>query len=392
MRIGFDLRPLQLSSQVMGIGVYIFNLIHALADMDRESHYVFPMIEGKDMPSFRFPPSFKYEFEKLPPTFEDHLNVLRDKLSLHKIVDKYKLDVAHFTSPLELKIHFDLKSHNHRSIITIHDLTPLFYGDLIFRRKRRLLKPIFDLLVKDIPRVGNIIAVSKNTKKDLMERLNIPEEKITVIYEGADLVFRPITNKFHLQEAREKFSLPERFLLYVGGFSPHKNLGGLLEAMVILKHEYQVDIPLVIVGGTDSFLYDELKKRVEDLKMTDRVKFAGFVANDELVSFYNLAAAFVFPSFYEGFGLPLVEAMACGTPSIVSDCSSLPEVGGKAAAYFDPKNISHMAEVIHQVISNEDIAREMKAKGIIQAGSFTWERCAQETLDFYRKVALNAQM
>lgn len=386
MRIGFDLRPIQLSSQVLGIGVYIDHLIKTIAVIDKDNEYYFITLADKKLPKWDFPSTFNYKHIELSPPFKEHLNLLWDKLTLHKIVEQYRLDVVHFTSPFELKIHFDLKRHNCRSVLTVHDLTPIYYGGLIFRNKRAVLKPVFHSLLNEVQNAGAIISVSENTKKDLVEKLNIPSNKITNIYLAADEMLKPVRDQERLIKFKQKYSLPDKFVLYVGGLSKHKNINSLLEAMVLLENEYLINIPLVIVGRIDSFHYVDLNSKIESLHLKDKVIFPGFLTTEELADIYSLTSAFVLPSLYEGFGLPLLEAMACGAPSAASNVSSMPEIGGEAVLYFNPNNIEEIAETIHNILSSEEISDDLRKKGLLRAKFFSWKRCAQETVRVYENL------
>lgn len=386
LRIGFDIRPLQLSSQVMGIGVYIRNLLKQLSEMDRGNRYIFLTVEGKELPDLSFPTGFSHEFVGIPTLFEEHLNVFRDKFALHKIVEKNQLDIVHFPSPFELKIHFDLREHNDRTIITVHDLTPLIYADILFTGKRRLLKPLYDFLLRSVKHAGNIIAVSGNTRNDLVEKLNVPADKISVIYEAAGDMFKPIDDRKFLRDVKQKYNLPDKFILTTGGFLPHKNLDILLDLIALLKVEYLLEYPVVMAGKTDVVHFPEIKERAEEMGFKDMIHFPGYVPSEDLAALYNLASVFIFPSLYEGFGLPLVEAMSCGTPSVISNVSSLPEIAGNAALQFGPTRIAELSEAVHNILSSDELATDLRKKGLARAGEFSWKKMAQETLNLYNEA------
>jgi glycosyltransferase involved in cell wall biosynthesis len=220
----------------------------------------------------------------------------------------------------------------------------------------------------------------------MIKLMKIPPEKIFVTHLGRDEIFSPVVDAKFLKSVRDKFTLPEKFALYVGGISPHKNLSSLLEALVLLNVEYQIKIPLVIVGKADGFHFQALKERVEYLKLSDRVHFTGYVPDDELAALYSQAAIFVMPSLYEGFGLPLLEAMACGAPCAVSRTSSFPEIAGSAAVLFDPLNISSIAEAMHRVLCSDELRAELIKKAPRKAQSFSWENTAKKTLECYGKA------
>ena len=386
LRIGFDIRPLQLSSQVMGIGVYIKNLLTKLSEVDRGNKYIFLTVEGKELPEFSFPSNFSHDFLEIPTLFEEHLNVFRDKFALHKIVEKNQLDIVHFPSPFELKIHFDLREHNQRAIITVHDLTPLIYGDMLFTGKRRLLRPLYDYLLRSIKNAGNIIAVSGNTRNDLVEKLNVPADKISVIHEAASTIFKPVEDRDYLEKVRKKYNLPDKFILTAGGFLKHKNLDIMLDLIALLNVEYRIECPVVMAGKTDTVNFPEIKQRAEEMGFKDKVHFPGYVPAEDLAAFYNMASVFVFPSLYEGFGLPLVEAMSCGTPCIISNASSLPEIAGDAALQFDAARIAELSEAVNSVLSSDEVAKDLREKGLKRAEAFSWKKTAEETLNLYNEA------
>lgn len=375
----------------MGIGVYIRNLVKQLSEMDRGNKYIFLTVEGKELPEFSFPSGFSHEFLGIPTLFEEHLNVFRDKFALHKIVEKNQLDIVHFPSPFELKIHFDLREHNDRAIITVHDLTPLIYADMLFTGKRRLLKPLYDYLLGSVKNAGNIIAVSENTRNDLVEKLNVPSDKISIIHEAAGDMFKPINDREFLQEIRKKYNLPDKFILTTGGFLRHKNLDILLDLIALLKVEYRIEYPIVMAGKTDTVHFPEIKQRAEEMGFKDMVHFPGYVPAEDLAAFYNLASVFIFPSLYEGFGLPLVEAMSCGTPCIISNVSSLPEIAGDAALQFDPGRIAELSEAVHNVLSSDETTADLRRKGLKRAEAFSWKKMAQETMTLYDEAGTAAR-
>jgi glycosyltransferase involved in cell wall biosynthesis len=187
-----------------------------------------------------------------------------------------------------------------------------------------------------------------------------------------------------VEDARKRYALPERFLIHVGTIEPRKNLRRLVEALQQLR-ERGLEIPLVIVGAK-GWLYDELFRRVEELDVDDKILFPGYVAAADLPSLYSAATAAVMPSVYEGFGLPVLEAMACGTPVVSSDTSSLPELGGDAALYFDPYDLDGMANAIRDVWTDADLREDMSQRGFEQAASFSWQRAADETLRVYERT------
>lgn len=263
-------------------------------------------------------------------------------------------------------------------VITVHDLARICFpfGVESLREKVGL-----KLDALGLRRADHIIAVSARTKVDLVQHLQIPEDKISVIYNGTDRqVFRPVNGR--------RFGFP--YLLYVGTERPRKNLATLLRALSILKREAGVfqNLKLVKVGAagrTDEFRRTTLRE-VERLGLTDEVIFTDSVSDEALARYYSSAEALIVPSLYEGFGLPLVEAMACGCPVITSDGSALPEVAGDAALFFDPCNASALADCIRRLFAEPALTDELIRRGFERVERFSWERAADATLRVYHDL------
>ena len=198
---------------------------------------------------------------------------------------------------------------------------------------------------------------------------------------GVDPAYQPLPAN-RVAEFRHRRELPERFLLHVGTLQPRKNIPLLLDALAQLGPDAP---PLLLVGGK-GWLYEDIFDRVMTLGLRDRVHFAGYVDDDELPLWYNAATALVFPSLYEGFGLPIVEALACGTPVVAADTSSLPEAGGAAARYFDPADPADLAAKLVEVLGDNDLRDRLRADGPIQATRFSWARAGQETAAVYERA------
>lgn len=267
-----------------------------------------------------------------------------------------------------------------KTIATIHDLA--------FRRFPQYIeKKNLDFLNNNIPRtlakVNKIIAVSEFTKKELLSFYPLPEEKIRVIHEGVDENFRKIEEKGDFERIKRKYNLPEKFFLWVGTIEPRKNISGLLQAWAIFKERRQSDCKLVIVGQW-GWNYQDFRKELEKLKTSGEIIFTQYVADREMPSIYSLAQVFLFPSIYEGFGLPPLEAMACGVPVITTP--ALSEVVEEAALKVSPENVEEMALAMAKVLENKDLREELIQKGFKQVEKFSWEKAAQQTLNLYEEV------
>ena len=275
------------------------------------------------------------------------------------------------------------------TVLTVHDLIfrhlPAYHKSL----NRWYLKLTMPLYCR---RATHIIAVSRHTRCDLMSAYGLPSDRITVIHEAPDPHFRPQPVE-EIRRVRGKYTLPEHFILSLGTIEPRKNYGRLIEAFSWLKHEHQSanrwlntgGWKLVICGGK-GWLYQSFFRRLEESGLGREVILLGRVPDEDLPALYSAATLFVFPSLYEGFGLPVLEAMACGTPVACSRSSSLPEVGGTAARYFSPHSAEGMGRIMYEVLRDEALQAEMRKRGFEQAERFSWQRMAEETMAVYRAV------
>ncbi len=269
------------------------------------------------------------------------------------------------------------------SVFTIHDLIFRFYPEYHLPLNRWYLSL---MLPRFMRRADAIIAVSENTRRDVTRLMQIPADKITVIYEGVNPSFRPVRDAAELVRVRERYRLPGRYVLYLGTIEPRKNLVTLLEAYRALLAR-EKDMPDLVIAGRKGWLYQPVFDRVRELGLAPRVRFTDWIASDDAPALLSAADVFVFPSLYEGFGLPPLEAMACGTPVICSNASSLPEVVGEAGVLFDPQDPGALAGALARVLADESLRAELRERGLAQAARFSWERAARETLAVYRQAA-----
>ncbi len=271
------------------------------------------------------------------------------------------------------------------TVLTVHDVVFHHLPDCHRPLNRWYLRRTMPLYCR---RATHIIAVSETTRRDLIRLYNLPEEKITVVYEAAHRRFRPQSPEM-IEVARVRYHLPETYLLYVGTIEPRKNLTRLLRVWTKLYQAGEAP-PLVIVGAR-GWLADDFFAALEQCPVRHAVHLTGYVNEALLPAVYAAATAFIFPSLYEGFGLPPLEAMACGTPVACSNTSSLPEVVGEAALTFDPTDEEAMADAIRRLIGDDELRAELRERGRKQAARFTWKRTAHQTLAVYRDV-LNIQL
>ena len=263
-------------------------------------------------------------------------------------------------------------------VITIHDLSFIRFPTL-FRPANRLYLAVLTRL--SARRARRLIAVSAHAAAETTRLLGIPSERIDVVYHGVDPAFHPLLAD-EVAVFRQRRGLPERFVLCVGTLEPRKNQTRLVEAFARI-HDGQVK--LVLVGGK-GWLYDELFTRVEALGLSKEIIFPGYVMNDELPLWYNAATILAYPSLYEGFGMPVLEAQACGTPVLTSNVSSLPEAAGDAASMVDPYDVEALAAELDRLLTDKPLRHELRKRGLAHASQFTWPLMAQETADVYRRA------
>jgi glycosyltransferase involved in cell wall biosynthesis len=346
MKVAIDISPLKSGHQFRGIGAYTKRLVEAFQAM-KVADFEVVLVEKKEIPSdcdLIHYPYFDLFYSSLP--------LMRRK----------------------------------KTVVTIHDTTPLVFpkhfppgikGKLKHQRQKLILKTV-DWVMTD----------SKNSRKDIIKYLNYPQERITVVPLAPGEIFKPVKEKKALARIKKKYRLPDQFILYVGDVNYHKNILGLVKASRSIK------ITLVIVGKQatqkkfdrthieNQSLVQLLREYGED----PNVKRLGFVSEEDLVLIYNLASVYCQPSFYEGFGLPVLEAMACGLPVVTSQKASLAEISGRAAIFIDPYDIKDIANGLTVALEDESLREDLIQKGFKQAQKYSWEKTAHETYQVYQKV------
>jgi len=264
------------------------------------------------------------------------------------------------------------------TVLTMYDLIPLLFPQHVSSTARLLFRWMTALALHA---ASQVIVISQATRRDLLTSYHLPPQKVTTIPLAADSAFHP-QPAAEVERVRRKYGFPENYLLYLGINKPHKNLVRLIEAWSLVIGRWSL-----VIAGREDPRYPQARLKAAELGLQDRVIFLGEVLEADLPALYSGATLFVFPSLYEGFGLPVLEAMACGTPVVCSNTSSLPEIVGEAALTFDPLDVTEIAAKIEEVLHNEALREEMREKGLRQAAKFSWERTAKETLRIYREVA-----
>jgi glycosyltransferase involved in cell wall biosynthesis len=364
MRVGIDARLVYYSQA--GIGQYIIHLVNGLAKIDKENEYVL-LQSRKDETTILEQENFRRVSLWTP----SHHRLERYALNVELM--RLGLDVLH--SPDFIPPH----RPSCQSVITVHDLAFLLYPHFLTKESARY----YGHIDHAVQWTDHIISVSESTKRDTVQHLGVAEEKITVVYEAASPIFRPVGREEARDQVRNRHGVDGPYILFVSTIEPRKNVPTLLRALWQLMECYKEDVRLVLAGGK-GWLFEDAFAVVDELKLDGRVHFVGRVSSEDLLYLYNAAEMLAHPAFYEGFGLPPLEAMACGLPVIVSDVASLPEVVGDAGLLIDPHNVDELTVGMWRVLNDGELRREMKEKGLRQAGRFSWERAARETLEIYR--------
>lgn len=373
MRIGIDYTAAV--RQGAGIGRYTRELVRALAELDQSHDYVLlAAAGGVPLADTGWPLNFQ---TRSLPLSDRALAILWHRLQLPLWVELAIGPVDIFHSP-----DFVLPPvRRARTLVTVHDLSFMRYPECADANLRAYLNKV---VPRSVRRADLVLADSQSTKDDLVELLDVEPVRIEVVYPGVEERFHPVEDQTILEEARERYNLPPRFILGLGTLQPRKNFTRLIEAFADLRFEI-CDLHLVIAGGK-GWLYEEIFAVVERLGLAEQVVFPGFVADEHLPALYNLADLFVFPSLYEGFGLPPLEALACGTPVITSDASSLPEVVGEAGLMVEATDVEGLAEAMQRVVEDNALREGMIARGLEQARKFTWQKAASRLLDLYETL------
>ncbi len=376
MRIGIDCRTI-LNPKIgerAGVGHYTYYLVKNLLKLDKRNEYVLYFdwrvqdtreFEQKNIKIKHFPFS---QYNKFLPFAYSHMLITAYLM-------KEGLDIFH--SPItSLPLTYPKKS-----IVTVHDLAiyknPAWFPGQIFSTK--LLVP------QSLKKADRIIAVSQSTKKDLKEIFNVPDKKIRVVYEGAVVNKIPVKSKD--LDSLIKFKIGSKYVLFIGTLEPRKNLISLVRAFkIFLDASPTHSAYQLILAGASGYKSEDIFSAIKSERLSKQVKCIGYVTQNQKIELLKKAVCFAFPSSYEGFGLPVLEAMALGTPVITSNVSSMPEVAGKAALLVDPEKEQDIARALQRLLEDKKLQDSLKQKGLEQAKKFSWEKCALETIKVYESL------
>ena len=368
MRIGVDARLVY--HQPAGISRYTGHLLQALAELDTTDEFTV----------------FQHRKHKTPLIEASNFRRATLYSPVHHRLEQYALALELYRFPLDLLHSTDFIPALHspfKSVITVHDLAFLHYPHFLTAESAAY----YGQIDKAVVRADHIIVPSEHTRQDLIGQMGVNADKVSVIYEAANPLFAPLPVEAMRREMAAKYGLPDTYILTVGTIEPRKNVIGLLQGFACLRQKFGLAMPAgLAIAGSRGWLYEETLEAVHNLKLDDSVFFLGRVPDGDLQKLYVGARCHIHVAYYEGFGLPPLEAMACGTPTIVSNVSSLPEVVGDAALLVNPRDEEEIAVAMHRLLTDDALHAELREKGLQRARTFSWDKAAQRTLAVYRQV------
>ena len=371
MHIAIDGRAAELYRGT-GIGTYTYQLINNLNQIDFFNNYM--LFTSKNA---KFDFTLRKNFS-LASASEISSDNFWEKVRIPNILNDNKIDIYHVPqNGVGLS-----KNINCTSVITLHDIIPLRMPETC---SERYLKIFNEEMPKIIENCSGILTVSNYSKNDIAKEFNIPHNKIFVTPLAPEEIYKPLNKQNCNNYLKKKYKINTPFILYVGGFSPRKNIIGLIEAFSLLKENYNKPLKLIILGSK-GISYEKYKNKAELLNISSDVIFPGFIPLKDMPIFYNSSKIFVYPSFYEGFGLPPLEAMACGTPVICSNLTSIPEVVGDAALSVNPQDVYSLKEYMLNILNDKKLYLNLVDKSILHSSSFSWKNTADLTIDAYKSM------
>lgn len=368
MRIAIDARKLR----DFGIGTYIRNILIELSRLDRTTEYVV-LCRPDDLDAGDV---LGQNFRMVPETAPLYSISEQIKIPLSLAREKVRLvHEPHYVLPPAIQC---------RSVVTIHDCIHLMFPQYLPGRLAYVYAK--GSMWAATRKADRILTVSEASKRDILRFFDVPPDKVEVIYNAIDERFLAPANVERMDLVRQRYQLDDPFVMYVGNIKPHKNIERLIEAFGRARAQSPDNLKLIIIGDEIS-KYPALRQSVHKHKLDKHVRFLGFQPMETLAAFYRLARAFVFPSLYEGFGLPPLEAMACGSPVVTSNVSSLPEVAGGAALLVDPYDVEAIAHGIVRAVTDDALRADLIARGHERARSFSWAQSVKKIHQIYMQVA-----
>lgn len=371
-KIGIDARMYRRSTG--GIGRYIHGLLEYLAKIDQDNHY-YVFLTDEDLKEYQLKAK---NFTPVRAPFPHYS--IKEQWGFLRLLNSYHLDLVHFTNfnhPV---------FYRRKYVITIHDMTMTLFP-APGKQTSFLARFFYHLVLKNgVKKSKKIMVDSKNTKTDLIKIQKTGGQKISVIHLGVDDNYQPNRDPEKIEGLKQKYKIFSPYLLFVSQWRPHKGIEKLVEAFEILYSRFKTQDLYLVITGKPNLNFKEIEERINSSPLRERIITPGFVDEEDMALLYSNAAAFVFPSTYEGFGLNPLEAMACGTPVATSDISCIPEVCGRAALYFDPYDPEDIALKTYTLLTNDKLRQKLVNRGFANLKRFSWQKMAAETLAVYKSV------
>ncbi|MCX6340469.1 MAG: glycosyltransferase family 1 protein [Candidatus Aureabacteria bacterium] len=369
-----------IGEKIAGIGRYTVYLLKYLSEMDSENSYLVlfqdEAVRDSVCGELRLGARTNWRILTLPYGIFS----IRGQLSLPRLLRKEGVDLFHSTNFMA-----PLMRGRAKLVTTVHDIIPLKFPEYAPRSKKTRLFPVYRALMKRLVAVSDlIIADSEHSRRDIIEVLGTPADKVRRVYLGVDPKYRPLPSAVKA-EVKQRLGVRDRLALFAGRADPYKNLISLVRAAEAVNANGKIHCTIVVAGEKDS-RYPEVDNYINRAGIHNEVRFIGSLDEDELIPLYNAADVLVLPSFYEGFGLPPLEAMACGTPVICSNRASLPEVVGDAGILVEPTDVRAIASAMEHVFTDGALRARMSAAGLERAKLFPWKKTAEETLKLYKEL------
>jgi len=379
MNIAIDCRVL-IQGKYSGVEWYAIHLMESLFEIDQKNQYFLwynqMREEPEDLPSFDFS-NVKKVFSFYPKKIIALSGVLFNYPKIDERVMPEKIDI--FFTPF---FHILPISSSCKKVTTIHDLSFEYYPEF-FKLKNKIFHKLAPRKEANTPEY--IITDSESSRNDLISLYKVPKDKTTVIYPACGKEFKPITSKKKLAKVRDRYDLPEKFILQLGNIEPRKNHLATIHAFEKLKKEYNKDVRLVI-AGKKAWRFRQVEKALFQPDSKDDIILTGYIDEKDKPALLSLAEVFVYPSFYEGFGIPVLEALACGTPVVASNNSSLSEVIGNAGFMVDAYKISELTLAIKELLEDKDLRKTLIERGFKQASKFSWKEGARQLLKVFEEI------
>jgi len=359
-----------------GITYYTKGITEGILKLDRDNFYdllLFRIFPKKPLRMFGDGGNFAYRYQRFFP--------YKFFYKSHKLGVDIPLELFFGRHDLYLFPNFVVYPHRKgKSVVVVHDLTFEKVPQYVAQRNVDFLK---EFVPPSVAKADHVVVNSEFTKQDLVNTYRVPAEKVTVVYPGVDeKVFYPRSEE-DKTEVRKKYGIKKPFILYLGTLEPRKNVSSILKAYAGLKDKKEFDL---VLAGKTGWLSEEIFRTVKDLELLESVIFTGYIPDEDRPKLLSAAEVFAYPSFFEGFGMPAVEAQACGTPVIASDTTSLPEAVGEGAILVDPRSVDEIKEALEKILASEELRTRLKEKGLENSRRFRWEESAKKLIGIFNRL------